>query len=240
MDNHIDDPLVKYYNVDIQQIKDYDFFMSDVDMIFHLAAIPRIQPSIKYPELVLKNNILSTLNILEYARKNEIKVIFASSSSVSGGIEKNPYTASKGACEDLCRMYANVYGMNISIARFYNVYGPRMITSCEFGTVLGVWQRRYKEGKPLKITGDGTQRRDFTHVEDIIDGMMSSVYQDDKGHLYELGRGENYSMNEIADMFGDVERIYVDRPEGEMEHTLCEVQSIPLKRNVRDFIESVK
>jgi len=136
--NHVDDKRVSYYNVDLTETSDYDFFMNDADILFHLAAIPRIQPSLKRPKTTLDNNHLSTVNVLEYARKNNIKVIFSSSSSVVGNVFANPYTVSKHNGENLCGMYKHVYGLEIATARFYNVYGPHMIGDSEFGTVLGI------------------------------------------------------------------------------------------------------
>ena len=103
-----------------------------------MAARPRIQPSLKNPKFTLTNNILSTINVLEYAKITGCKVIFASSSSVSGDEYANPYTMSKHIGEELCKMYKEIYGVKVHIARFYNVYGPRMIGDTEFGTVLGI------------------------------------------------------------------------------------------------------
>mgnify|MGYP006418635721 CR=1 FL=1 len=215
------------------------------DIIYHLAARPRIQPSLLDPEYTMTNNIMSTLNVLKYARKTGCKVIFASSSSVGGNRFANPYTLSKSMCEDLCREYHTIYELDISIARFYNVYGPRMIGDSEFGTVLGVWLERYKKSKPLKITGDGTQRRDFTHVDDIVAGLIEMSGDVPYYRPVELGRGENYSLNELVDLFPNAKKEYVDRPSGEMAHTLCKDRNPFLdwkpQRNVKDFIlESIK
>lgn len=216
--------------------------LEDLDVIYHLAAIPRIQPSLKRPERTLYNNISSTISVLEFARKNDIKVIFASSSSVKGDELANPYTLSKKIGEELCQMYQIKFGVKLNIARFYNVYGPSMIGDSYYGTVLGIWLDRYKAGKPLKITGTGEQRRDFTHVFDIVQGLIDIEKKNTDQRLpFELGRGENFSLIELAMLFPGATLHFVDRPDGEAENTLCEYYSMALgwkpKYNVKDFIE---
>ena len=146
-----------------------------VDVIFHLAALPRIKPSFKNPKEVVDVNVVGTNNVLEYARLNEIPVIYAGSSSFWSGVYKNPYTFSKWQGEELCKMYEMIYGLNITICRFYNVYGDYMPTGGGYRTVLPIFLEQYKNKEPLTITGDGEQRRDFTHVDDIIDAMMKIV-----------------------------------------------------------------
>ena len=174
----------------------------DVDVIFHMAALPRIKPSFENPEKVCDVNVSGTQNILEYARKNDIPVIYASSSSFHGGVYKNPYTFSKWIGEEYCKMYEKIYGVKVSICRFYNVYGDYMPNSGEYRTVLSIFLEQYKNGEPFTITGDGEQRRDFTHVDDIIDAMIKVVELKEYKNIYELGRGSNYSINELADLFG--------------------------------------
>jgi UDP-glucose 4-epimerase len=197
--------------------------MDKPDVIFHLAAIPRIQPSIKEPVLVLNNNIVSTVNVLDYARQKNCNVVFASSSSVGGSTFANPYTMSKQIGEELCLLYNHVYGTKNTVVRFYNVYGDRMLGDTEFGTVLGIWLDRYQRGLSLKITGDGTQRRDFTHVDDIVEGLITMADNPETTSKYspiQFGTGENYSLNELSLLFPMVTLEYIDRPGGEMDHTL--------------------
>ncbi len=167
-----------------------------------MAALARIQPSIDNPHPALKNNFLSTLNILEYARTRNIRVVYAGSSSIHHGIYESPYAWSKFSGEDLCKLFGNIYRMESSICRFYNVYGDYQIKEGTYATVLGIFQNQYENKKPLSIVGDGEQRRDFTHVEDIVDGIIRSSEQEFYGEIFELGRGVNHSINEVAGMFG--------------------------------------
>lgn len=225
-------------------MQDYTYFMEKPDVIFHLAALPRIQPSLKNPKLFLKNNIDSTINILEYAKSTGATVIFSSSSSTTGNMYANPYTTSKAIGEQLCRMYYTLYDVNAVSVRFYNVYGDHMVGDTEFGTVLGIWLDRYEQGLPLTITGDGAQRRDYTHVDDIVDWLFTAVDNDELCSMYspvELGRGENHSLNELASLFPDATFKFVSRPKGEMADTLSdgEFNGYGWKphRNVKDFIK---
>jgi len=104
----------------------YAISIKNVDCIFHLAALPRIQYSIKYPRDVLLNNYLATVSVLEYARLNEVKVIYAASSSYYGSLFGSPYALSKWQGEQLCNVYSSVYNVPVVKARFFNVYGPQI------------------------------------------------------------------------------------------------------------------
>lgn len=245
--NEIDSKRVKYYNADLVNVKDYSYFMDNPDVIFHLAANARIQPSLKNPREYIKNNLISTVNILEYARQKNCQVIYSSSSSVGHADDKyaNPYTLSKSMCEDMCVMYRQIYNLDSSIARFYNVYGDRMIGDSEFGTVLGIWLDRYERGLSLKITGTGEQRRAFTHVDDIVDGLLLMFEKDTPSWPVELGTMENHSLNELVELFDNATVEYIPRPEGEMETTWCPPDRWVMdgigwspKRNVKEFLKS--
>ena len=155
--------------------KKMDDVMNGVDVIFHMAALPRIGPSFKNPKEVCDVNVGGTQNILDLARKYEIPVVYAGSSSFWGGVYKNPYTFSKWQGEELCKMYEMIYGLNVTICRFYNVYGDFMPTEGEYRTVIPIFLEQYRAGDSLTITGDGEQRRDFTHVDDIVDAMVKVV-----------------------------------------------------------------
>ena len=196
--------------------------ISKFDVIFHLAAKARIVPSIQNPKKSLFNNIDSTINILEFARKNNTPVVYAGSSSSHGDIYANPYTFTKWNGEELCKLYSNVYDLPTTICRFYNVYGDHQLTEGAYCTVLGVFERLHKENKPLTITSDGEQRRDFTYVGDIVDGLIKS-YENSSNEIhqeYELGNGKNYSINELVDAFGDYPREYISERPGEVRESL--------------------
>ena len=235
----------QYFDVDVTETKDYSFFMDKPDVIFHMAALARIKPSFENPRQVVETNVNGTLNVLEYARKNNTPVIYAGSSSFHGGVYKNPYTFSKWQGEELCKMYEKIYGVDVSICRFYNVYGDHMINSGEYRTVLSIFKEQRENEKPLTITGDGNQRRDFTHVDDIIDAMVKCFEQKEYDYIFELGRGKNYSINEVADMFGKwraEDKIYIDEIPGETRETLCnsilarDILGWTPKKDLRDWL----
>jgi len=218
----------EYHNVDLQEHPLEYVKMEKPDIIYHLAAKARILPSIQNPLHTMKNNVNSMIHVLDYARSKNVPVVYAGSSSVVGDIYSNPYTLSKFYGEELCKMYSEVYKTPISICRFYNVYGKYQLTEGAYCTLIGIFERLYNNNQPLTITGDGEQRRDFTHVDDIVDGLIrcgkglnsSGDRLVIMGKTFELGRGKNYSVNEIADTFGDYPREYIDVRPGEMRNTL--------------------
>ena len=243
-ENHQDGCL--YYDYDLS----YNYVRDDgdrYDVIFHLAALPRIQPSFDNPLETFNANVLSTLHILEYARKNNIRVIYAGSSSVHGGAYKNPYTFTKWQGDKLCHMYSELFKVPVNVCRSYNVYGPYHLTEGEYCTVVGIFERQYKNKEPLTITWDGEQRRDFTHIDDIVDGLVLTAECKSWGLTLELGRGKNYSINELADMFGkDYPKEYIDRRPGETKSTLSDtglaysVVGYQPRKNIEDYINKIK
>jgi len=207
-----------------------DCQIEPVDLIFNLAALARIQPSLKKPLKTIRNNFNSVLHILEWARNNDTPVVFSGSSTKHHGLWGSPYAWSKYAGEQLCELYNKVYDLPTAICRFYNVYGEHQLEDGAYATVLGIFEKQYRENQLLTITSDGEQRRDFTHINDIVDGLVrcgnalldegSSVVS---GQAYELGRGLNFSINEIADMFGeDYPREYIPARKGEYPFTLAD------------------
>ena len=153
----------KYINInlanDYREIEKALFTINKYNVIFHLAAFARIQPSFIDPQIHIYNNFISTLNILEYARKNKIKLIYSGSSSVHKGIYNSPYSWTKWSGEELCLLYQKVYNMDISICRFYNVYGDYQIEEGDYATIIGIFEKQYREGNPFTIVGNGEQRR---------------------------------------------------------------------------------
>ena len=228
-ENEVDHKNVSYFDVDLRYVHDYDSYVSKPDIIYHMAALARIQPSIKDPVTAIQNNFDSTLNILEWARGNNTPVIFAGSSSYHHGLWGSPYAWSKFGGEQLCELYNKVYELPIAICRFYNVYGPCQLESGTYATVIGIFERQYREDKPLTVTGDGEQRRDFTYVGDIVDGLVrvSNAMNGEVDMIYaaevfELGNGSNRSINELTEAFGDYPTEYIEgRPRNIESYEFC-------------------
>ena len=211
-----------YWNFDLSDRRNAVLERDEYDVIFHLAALPRIVPSFKDPVATFTSGPVATINVLDRAKKNKIPVIYAGSSSCSGDVYANPYTFSKWQNEELCNLYSKLFDVPTTICRFYNVYGEYQTNEGAYCNVLGIFERKYKKGKPLTITGDGEQRRDFTYVGDIVDGLIkASQYKSDSlSEEFEFGNGKNYSINELAEAFGDYPKEYIDARPGEMRVTL--------------------
>lgn len=174
----------------------------DFDLCYHLAALSRIQPSFAKPEETFEVNTLGTLSVLKWALLHNVKVIYAGSSSRWHDPYQSPYACFKHMGEELCKLYRKVYNVDVEITRFYNVYGPHEIVEGDWAAVIGIWRKQIAANQPLTIVGDGEQRRDFTHVVDIVDGLIkigfSNVTHED---AWELGTGVNYSINQVYKMF---------------------------------------
>ena len=180
------------------------------DYVFHLAAFARIQPSIDDPVLWISNNVESTLNVLEASRITGVKkVVFSSSSSVYGDNTipfresipidiKTPYALSKSMGEQMCKLYSRIYSLHTSIVRYFNVYGKRQIETGKFATVIGIMLNERKNNKPITITGTGKMRRDFTYIDDIVEGTYKAMILGHRGEVYNLGCGKNYSIKYLA------------------------------------------
>jgi len=219
-DNHIDE--VEYIDDDILNIGNYNL---DFDIIFHLAALSRIQPSFDDPTSVYEINTTGTQRVLEYAKKINSRVIYSGSSSMHHNPSISPYAMTKYLGEELCKLYKYTFDLNIDIVRFYNVYGPYEILEGDWAAVIGKWRDQLKKGLPLTIVGDGRQRRDFTHVDDIVDGLIKISKKKSDNYIWELGSGKNYSIYEVFEMFKkkfDCECIFIDEQKGNYRETLRE------------------
>lgn len=242
-DNHVD--RVLYVHADITEITDYSNYGFDKpDVIFHLAALARIQPSFDDPILSFNVNANGTLNLAKYCSDNNVPLIYAGTSSKHSGKFKNPYTFTKDVGEDIIKLFQEHYGLESSIARFYNVYGPNQLTEGPYCTVIGIWLTALANKEPLLITDDGEQRRDFTHVEDIVDALYKVYTKKAYGYEFELGRGKNQSLNELIKLIDPPEYKYIPKRPGEARITLntdktaFEVLGWDPKIDIEDYINN--
>ena len=214
--NHQDGCL--YIEDDIRTY-DYSDLKVRPDFIFHMAAIARIQPSFNNPVDYFNTNANGTLNLLKFCSDYNIPILYAGSSSKHSGKFKNPYTFSKSIGEEIVELFQTHYNTQASIARFYNVYGDYQLTEGGYTTLIGRWINNLENNIQCEIYGDGEQRRDFTHVDDIVDALVLIMDKEAYGYEFELGRGKNYSVNEVADMF-KLDPVYKDAKQGEARNTL--------------------
>lgn len=215
---------VKYLPWDIEQIIYSDG--TNIDICFHLAALSRIQPSFEQPSETFRVNTRGTEAVCEWARHFNVKVIYSGSSSQWHDPFQSPYAMYKKLGEDVCKLYKRVYGLDVEITRFYNVYGEGEITDGKWAAVIGLWRGLVRDGKDITIVGDGEQRRDFTHIDDIVDALMRIGFGNEKHEdAWELGTGKNYSLNEVADMFVEkfgCGKVYLPDQSGNYRETLRE------------------
>ena len=224
-------------------ITDYKFMknvFSGVDYVFHLAAESRLQSAIQNPIEAVKKNCVGTTVMLQCAREAGVKrFVYSSTSSGYGNnpypnVETqpddclNPYSASKIAGEKLCKMYTELYGLETVILRYFNVFGRRSPARGQYAPVIGIFQRQRDAGEPLTIVGDGAQRRDFVHVEDVARANYLAATMPLKGHageVFNVGTGSAYSIQQIADSISD-NQVYIDKRSGEMETTFADITKI--------------
>jgi UDP-glucose 4-epimerase len=233
-----------YFYGDVSELSDYSF-IGDVDFIFHLAARARIRPSFDDPSVYMRVNVNGTFNVASYASSKGIPLVYASSGSIHAGSYRNPYTFSKEMGEEVVKFHQECRGLEAAVARFFNVYGPGEVVGGSNATLIGSWRRCMEQNVPLTIFGDGSKRRDFTHVEDIVDALVEIMKRKTFGHSFDLGRGKCHSVIEIANMFGAEVCHEADRL-GEADSSICDhslasdLLGWDPRRDVEDYIRSLR
>jgi UDP-glucose 4-epimerase len=228
-----------------------------VDFVFHLAAESRIQPAIENPLLCFQTNAYGTGVVLQCARESGVKKVIYSSTSSAYGLKNepplvetmpddclNPYSVAKVAGEKMCKMYTDLFGLPTVIFRYFNVYGPREPLKGAYAPVVGLFLRQKKAGEPMTIVGDGTQRRDFTHVVDVVDANIRAMDYNGNQHgtVFNVGTGKNNSVLELARMIGDNVQFIPPRP-AESKETLANNLKIMSQfgwgptKNIEDYIK---
>ena len=227
----------------LEDIADFDAILPwfcGVDVVFHLAAESRIQPAIENPTLAAETNVVGTCNVLQAARfSGASRVIYSSTSSAYGLKNKiphkedmptdclNPYSVTKVAGEELCKMYNNLFGLNTVIFRYFNVYGERQPIKGQYAPVVGIFQRQVKNKEPMTIVGDGLQRRDFTHVSDVVNANILAAKSENPdifGEILNIGTGDNINMIELAKMVHNRSEItHIPARLGESRETLADI-----------------
>jgi len=213
----------KYFEGDIEEI---DNIHQDYNLIYHLAAQSRVQPSFKNPSQTFRVNVKGTEAVCKFALNIGAKVVYAGSSSKHHNPSTSPYAMYKYLGEGICKLYKESFNLEVEICRFYNVYGPGETLDEINGNVIGIWRSKINRKVNIEIVGDGEQRRDFTHVEDIVDGLYKVGTKGIEHHdAWELGTGVNYSINELGKMFQDrfnCKISYLRDQPGNYRVTLCE------------------
>jgi UDP-glucose 4-epimerase len=229
------------YKYDIRDYENTRPLYDGVDYVFHIAAEARIQPAIENPIEAVSINSVGTVTVLQCAREAGVKRVMYSSTSSGYGMNEtpnvetqpddclNPYSVSKVNGEKLCKMYTDLFGLQTVCFRYFNVYGERQPIRGQYAPVIGIFLRQKAAGEPLTIVGDGKQRRDFTHVSDVVKAnVMAAISNPDPeafGQIYNVGTGTNYSVNQIARQISD-NTVNIPPRSGEARYTLANTKKI--------------
>jgi UDP-glucose 4-epimerase len=216
------------------------------DLVFHLGEYSRVEQSFDDVRLVWDLNKAGTFGVLEYCARHRVKVVYAGSSTkfADGGMgrDQSPYAWTKATNTELVMNYGRWFNLPFAITYFYNVYGPREITVGEYATVLGIFRSQFEAGQPLTVVAPGTQRRNFTHVDDIVSGLML-VGENGEGDEYGLGADASYSVLEVARLFGGQVQMLPERRGNRMDAALDPSRAHGLgwraERCVEDYIASI-
>jgi len=236
--NHHDN--VEYINLNTKNISTLDI---KPDVIIHLGEYSRVEQSFKDIKLVHDYNIDGTFQVLEYAKKHKARVIYASTSSLFSSSNLSPYTLFKKQNIDLIKAYNKWYNLDYSICHFYNVYGYNNQKINKYSDIISLYMNMYSNNEPLKVTGTGLQKRNFTHVLDTVQGIKLVLEKGYRKH-YMIGHPDAYSVLEVAKMFSNRIEFIPDR-EGNRKKSFINPESIKrlgltYKYNIEDFIEDFK
>jgi len=207
----------------------------DFDYVFHLAACPRVGYSVENPSYTLRQNVYMTSVVLEWAKKRNVKrVIFSSSSSVAGdgdGVPNSPYGLHKLMSELECQLYSRLYDLDTVCLRYFNAYSEDQKYGGSYSTAICAWMHMIEENKPLRIDGDGTQSRDFVHVEDIVSANLFCMEHGSQflGKVFDVGSGETCSLNfvkSIIDQYRDVTWDHQPERKGDVKHTQANISEL--------------
>jgi UDP-glucose 4-epimerase len=217
-------------------------------IIFHLGEYSRVEQSFQDVELVWQSNVAGTFRVLEYWRKHGCKLVYAGSSTkfADGGMgrDQSPYAWMKASNTELVRNYGNWFNLPHAITYFYNAYGPRELSEGPYASVIGRFKTQFLTGEPITVVSPGTQRRNFTHVDDLARGLLA-VGEKGLGDEYGLGSPESYTVLEIAQMFGTEIKMLPERPGNRMESIVDTTRAEhefgwQPTHTVQDYIKEIK
>ncbi len=242
--------------------KNFDFIESDIndefkmnqifkksDILFHLAALADIVPSIKNPDSYFSSNVLGTYNIMKLCKEHNLKKIIYAASSSCYGIPKKyptpenadinplyPYALTKRLGEEIVIHFGKLFNIPTVSLRFFNVFGPRARTSGAYGAVFGVFLAQKLANKPFTVVGDGEQTRDFTYIDDVVNALIEVMDQKIKNEIFNVGSGETYSVNHLIKLLGGGKKIYIPKRPGEPDCTYADITKILEKTKWKPLI----
>jgi len=236
--------------------------MAGVDVVFHEAALVSVETSVEDPERTQAINADATIGVLERARREDARVVVASSAAVYGQPERvpipedaplrptSPYGLAKMTADQYVRVYADLYELPAVALRYFNVYGPRQ--TGEYAGVISVFVDQALSGTPLTVHGDGSQTRDFVHVRDVVRANLLAATRGEPGAAYNVGTGDGVSIQELAERVrasagADVPITHTEGRDGDVERSRADVgrlarlgyePTVDLDEGLEDFVES--
>ncbi len=246
--NHVINSNVKYIKGDNKNINVLlKKYKKKIKVIFHFGEYSRIFQSFKNYKKCFEYNIHHSSKVIEFAKDNKIKIIYSATSSNLGNSGKDenlsPYAWSKSKNIELIKNYNKWFGLKYEFVYFYNVYGPGQIMNSPMSAVIGIFEQQFKKGKPLTIVRPGTQRRDFTHIDDIVKGCYLAWKKGKQNH-YMLGTKKTYSIIDIAKMFKSKIKYLPSRPGERFGSTIPnnnakEILGYVAKKEIKNYIKNI-
>ena len=229
---------IKFIKKDIKNFNSIKSHFKNIDVVFHLAALADIVPSIENPQKYFDANVIGTQNVMMACINNKVKKIIYAASSSCYGIPKKyptkeneiinpkyPYALTKNMGEQLILHYSKLYGISSTSLRFFNVYGPRARTSGTYGAVFGVFLGQKINNLPLTIVGNGKQKRDFTYVTDAVEALLKAMKRKKSCEIFNVGSERTISVNYIANLIGG-KKINIPKRPGEPDKTFADIKLI--------------
>ena len=260
--NNLKNPNHENLKIIIEDIRntDLDDLTSNIDYIFHLAAMASVPLSIDKPLECSEINLTATIKLLKAAANNDVKKIILSSSSSVYGQNKNmplketeqpmpmsPYAASKASCELYLKSFYESYGLNYISLRYFNVFGPGQDKNSQYAAVIPNFISAVLENEQPKIYGDGEQTRDFIYVNDVVSANINAAESDFNG-IINIASGKKLSINQLYEIVkktldSDLEPVYLPERQGDIKHSLADIsnmEKINFKVDSSDFEEQLK
>ena len=245
--NHVINKNVKYINgqnKDISRI--LRNYKKKIKIIYHFGEFSRIYQSFLHTKDCVNSNIYNSFEVINFAKDNNIKIIYSATSSNLGndGKDQNssPYAWTKTKNIELIKNYGDWFGLRYEILYFYNVYGPGQIKNGKMSALIAIFEKQYINKKPLTIVKPGTQLRDFTHIDDIIEGCYKAVIKN-KNKEYMLSSGKKFSILQIAKMFNTKYK-YISKRPGDRKDSIVlnnnakKILGFKAKNTLKDYIEN--
>lgn len=231
------DDIDEIIGIDLKDGDDIAYCLpdKDVDIVFHFAAFPRVEYSVLNPSYTFRQNSLITSILLDWSKNHNVKkFIFSSSSAIMGdgdGKPKSPYGLHKLISEMECNLYEDLYGIKTTCLRYFNAYSEDQPYGGAYTTAISAWMEMIRQGKPLRLDGDGEQTRDFVHVNDIVSANILAMENDNMdSEYYDVGYGESFSINYIKNFIDSnltVAWDFAPPRKGDARNTLANIK--PLK-----------